>query len=41
MTDAFQAVRVTDRVYWVGARDWEVREFHGYRTSRGTLGAGA
>ncbi|HET6442890.1 MAG TPA: flavodoxin domain-containing protein [Phycisphaerae bacterium] len=36
MTDAFQAVRVTDRVYWVGARDWEVREFHGYRTSRGT-----
>ena len=36
MTDAFQAVRVTDRVYWVGARDWEIREFHGYRTSRGT-----
>ena len=36
MTDAFQAVRVTDRVYWVGARDWKVREFHGYRTSRGT-----
>jgi flavorubredoxin len=36
MSDAFQAVRVTDRVYWVGARDWEVREFHGYRTSRGT-----
>ena len=36
MSDAFQAVRVTDRVYWVGARDWEIREFHGYRTSRGT-----
>jgi len=36
MTDALRAVRVTDRVYWVGARDWEVREFHGYRTSRGT-----
>jgi flavorubredoxin len=36
MSDALQAVRVTDRVYWVGARDWEIREFHGYRTSRGT-----
>jgi flavorubredoxin len=36
MSDAFQAVRVTDRVYWVGARDGEVREFHGYHTSRGT-----
>jgi len=36
MSDALQAVRVTDRVYWVGARDWEIREFHGHRTSRGT-----
>lgn len=23
-------------VYWVGAIDWNVREFHGYTTSRGT-----
>jgi len=38
MTDAFQAVRVTDRVYWVGARDGEVREFHGYRTGRDARG---
>ena len=36
MAESLHAVRVTDRVYWVGARDWEVREFHGYRTSRGT-----
>jgi len=36
MSDAFQAVQVTDRVYWVGARDWEIREFHGYATGRGT-----
>ena len=36
MAESLRAVRVTDRVYWVGARDWEVREFHGYRTSRGT-----
>ena len=32
------AVRVTDNVYWVGAVDWDVREFHGhtYHTHRGT-----
>ncbi|MBI5532084.1 MAG: FprA family A-type flavoprotein [Deltaproteobacteria bacterium] len=32
----FQAIRVTDRVYWVGAIDWSLRDFHGYLTSRGT-----
>lgn len=36
MTDAFKAVQVTDRVWWVGAIDWDVRNFHGYLTSRGT-----
>lgn len=36
MRDAFKAVRVTDRVYWVGAVDWNVRDFHGYLASRGT-----
>jgi len=36
MTTAFQAVQITDRVYWVGAIDWELRSFHGYRTGRGT-----
>ncbi|HUT04298.1 MAG TPA: flavodoxin domain-containing protein [bacterium] len=30
------AVRVTDHVYWVGAIDWGIRNFHGYLTSRGT-----
>lgn len=33
---SFQAVPVTDKVYWVGAIDWSVRNFHGYLTSRGT-----
>ncbi len=33
---SFSAVRITDRIYWVGAVDWEVRNFHGYRTGRGT-----
>jgi flavorubredoxin len=36
MTDAFQAVKVSERVWWVGAVDWSVRDFHGYQTSRGT-----
>jgi flavorubredoxin len=36
MSQAFQAVRVTDRVHWVGAIDWELRSFHGYSTPRGT-----
>ena len=36
MTGPFQAVKVTDRVYWVGAIDWGIRDFHGYLTSRGT-----
>jgi flavorubredoxin len=36
MEDSFKAVKVSDRVYWVGAIDWSVRDFHGYLTSRGT-----
>jgi flavorubredoxin len=36
MQDAFQAVKITDRVWWVGAIDWDVRNFHGYLTSAGT-----
>jgi flavorubredoxin len=29
-------VKLTDNVYWVGAVDWDVRDFHGYSTNRGT-----
>lgn len=36
MGNAFQAVKIADRVYWVGAIDWGLRNFHGYLTSRGT-----
>ncbi len=32
----FEAVKLTDKVYWVGAIDWGVRNFHGYLTSRGS-----
>lgn len=29
-------VKLTENVYWVGAIDWDVRDFHGYSTNRGT-----
>jgi flavorubredoxin len=33
---AFKAARVAEHVYWVGAVDWGIRDFHGYSTDRGT-----
>jgi flavorubredoxin len=36
MDNTFAAVKVTDHVYWVGAIDWALRDFHGYLTARGT-----
>jgi flavorubredoxin len=31
-----KAVEVKDGIFWVGAVDWAVRDFHGYATPRGT-----
>ncbi len=31
-----QAVQISPKVYWVGAIDWNLRDFHGYATHRGT-----
>ena len=36
MDGVFQAIQIADDVYWVGAIDWDMRNFHGYLTSRGT-----
>ena len=36
MKSAFKATRICDGVYWVGAIDWAVRDFHGYLVPRGT-----
>ncbi|MDD5712239.1 MAG: FprA family A-type flavoprotein [Smithellaceae bacterium] len=36
MNNFFQAVKLTDDVYWVGAIDWNIRDFHGYTTPRGS-----
>jgi len=32
----FNAERISENVWWVGAVDWNVRNFHGYLTQRGT-----
>lgn len=29
-------IQLTEGVYWVGAIDWNIRNFHGYTTNRGT-----
>ena len=31
-----KAVEIKKDIYWVGAIDWAVRDFHGYVTPRGT-----
>ena len=31
-----KAVQISENVYWVGAIDWNLRDFHGYATHRGT-----
>jgi len=31
-----KAFKITDKVYWVGAIDWGLRDFHGYATKRGS-----
>jgi flavorubredoxin len=36
MKSPYKAVKVTDDVWWVGAIDWNIRDFHGYRTPRGS-----
>jgi flavorubredoxin len=36
MSHTFEAVKISENVYWVGAIDDEIRNFHGYSTFRGT-----
>jgi len=31
-----KAIKVSEKVYWVGAIDWNLRDFHGYETPRGS-----
>ncbi len=36
MKSYYNAEKISDNVWWVGAVDWSVRNFHGYLTGRGT-----
>jgi Uncharacterized flavoproteins len=36
MNSPLSAIKLTDRVYWVGAIDHEIRDFHGYSTPLGS-----
>lgn len=36
MNGSFQAIQISPSVYWVGAIDWALRQFHGYETRRGS-----
>lgn len=36
MKDVFSAIKISDNVYWVGAIDWTIRDFHGYTTPHGS-----
>ena len=31
-----EAVKISEKVYWVGATDWNIHDFQGYSTKRGT-----
>lgn len=31
-----EAVKIRENIYWVGAIDWSIRNFHGYQTDAGT-----
>ncbi|MGD0486230.1 MAG: FprA family A-type flavoprotein [Syntrophorhabdales bacterium] len=34
--EQMKAIEVRNKIYWVGAVDWAIRDFHGYETPRGT-----
>src|SRR5271169_2213848 len=36
MGNTYSAIKVSDHVYWVGAIDWRIRDFHGYTTPHGS-----
>jgi len=36
MKDIYSAIKISEHVYWVGAIDWTIRDFHGYTTPHGS-----
>ncbi|HNZ10663.1 MAG: Rubredoxin-oxygen oxidoreductase [Deltaproteobacteria bacterium ADurb.Bin151] len=36
MNNIYSAIQISEHVYWVGAIDWSIRDFHGYTTPHGS-----
>ncbi len=36
MDEFLKAIKITEKVYWVGVVDWNLRNFHGYTTDHGS-----
>jgi len=36
MSNVYSAIKISEHVYWVGAIDWPIRDFHGYTTPHGS-----
>jgi len=36
VSGVYKPIKISDHVYWVGAIDWYIRDFHGYTTKRGS-----
>ncbi|MFC1538781.1 FprA family A-type flavoprotein [Candidatus Latescibacterota bacterium] len=36
METVYEAVKINEYIFWVGAIDWNIRDFHGYSTNRGS-----
>ena len=36
MMNNCKAIQISENIFWVGAVDWSMRNFHGYETSRGS-----
>ena len=36
MPDVYKPIQISEKVHWVGAVDWTIRDFHGYTTKRGS-----
>ena len=36
MREPFKSLKISDNIHWVGGIDWNLRNFHGYITPRGS-----
>jgi Uncharacterized flavoproteins len=36
MGASMKAFKIKENIYWVGGIDWDLRDFHGYTTERGS-----